>query len=193
MGVMISDAGTDRRYVTVSFDGGEQYPCEIALERGLIDVSVSGATKPDPNWTHVDGQGHFHAFADDGSLPTLRRDTLRHDCDMAGDDDHDLDCEGYDTYVSRCLICAAEVQPQQVADYSDRRIPGPTTVTIVAYGAVLDHGRQYSVRVRYPSEDGREAEMFGIANVTGGHYEHGRPSRVTLVCGPLGKRGMARR
>lgn len=78
-----------------------------------IDVtSAIGTFKPDPAWRFADRVGHFHAYAADGSTPTLRH---------------------FPDYGYECLICGQDIQPATIAVPPDgfrKVIPGRTTWTL---------------------------------------------------------------
>ena len=85
---------------------------EWEVENEKIDVTPERTTKPDPKWSHVDRQGHYHAFSDDEHdlLPTLR-----------GVFDEDVPS----AVAYRCRICNFEVIPEWVTQRSTVRIYAP--------------------------------------------------------------------
>jgi hypothetical protein len=173
--------GTD---ITVSIDGGEPLPCELRVERQVIDVSSATARKPDMSWTFVDKAGHFHAFDHEGNLPTIVRREERVQPDFEDEEDRDTDDDFYGDYDYsvthiECTLCGEKVEPQYVPDYPQRLIPGPTEYTLTVRGAV-PQGR-FSVVVTTPKR-----LFFGFGQSTSASW-----ASVTyeptheVVCGPM--------
>jgi hypothetical protein len=176
--------GTD---ITVSIDGGLPLPCELRVERQVIDVSSASARKPDMSWTFVDKAGHFHAFDHEGNLPTIVRREERVQPDFEDEEDRDTDDDFYDDYDYsvthiECALCGEEIQPQYVPDYPQKLIPGPTEYSLTVRGAVPS-GR-FSVLVATPKRlffgfgQSVSAQWSGSGAVVFG-------PKHEVVCGPM--------
>lgn len=132
-------------------DWTSDYNWEVETEQ--IDVTLEYTTKPDPEWSAIDRQGHYHAFTDDDKnniLPTLR----------GGFD------EAKDEVVYRCRICNARVRPGWVTTRATARVYAPGRMSWqVELRAGRPHARLLqemngtSVSVRI-EEDG--TTMFGL-------------------------------
>jgi hypothetical protein len=175
--------GTD---ITVSIDGGLPLPCELRVERQVIDVSSATARKPDMSWTFVDEAGHFHAFDHEGNLPTIVRREERVQPDFE-DEGRDTDDDFYDDYNYlvthiECGLCGGKVEPRYVADDPRKLIPGLIEYTLTVRGAVPS-GR-FSVLVTTPK---RLFFGFGLsvsASVSGYGSVVFEPIHE-VVCGPM--------
>lgn len=138
----------------------------IDIHQEWINASSWSATKPDPKWVHVDQLGHFHAWDDDGKLPTLDIKTRRIEFEPAveSEDDgraayDDDEADGYDERFYACRICGDEIEPKYVPDYRDKVIPGRVSWT-VKVDAALTRGAEVSVVVE--TED---RTSFGVGTV----------------------------
>jgi hypothetical protein len=183
--------GTD---ITVSIDGGEPLPCELRVERQVIDVSSASARKPDMSWTFVDKAGHFHAFDHEGRLPTVVRREERVPLDLTdGPDDYDDDDGAesdpdeypelcYSVTHTECGLCGEKVEPLYVADYPTKLIPGRTEYTLTVRGAVPS-GR-FSVLVTTPKR-----LFFGFGQSVSAQWSGGGDvvygPKHEVVCGPM--------
>jgi hypothetical protein len=57
----------------VRIDGSEPISCTVSVNTEQIETtSALGHAEPDMSWTALDMHSHFHAWAADGTLPTLR-------------------------------------------------------------------------------------------------------------------------
>jgi len=100
-------------------------------------ISVPIASEPDPHWREVDGEGHVHTYASDGSTPTLSDKELPpvwcNDCE----EDH------YDA-VLVCRECLVPIAPgvrlvDQQMHVTDRvEITGSVKRTNAAYDALME-------------------------------------------------------
>jgi hypothetical protein len=106
----------------IVIDGGRAQPGRLTIEQEIRRYATASATKPDPSWTLVDERGHFHAYDDDGELPTLNARTRHIDCDGHGEDEPA--CEGYDITEWTCRICGIQVEPGRRDDSGERTMPG---------------------------------------------------------------------
>lgn len=129
-----------------------------------IDVTnPAGTTKPDPAWTFVDDSGHFHAYAADGSTPTLLR---------------------AEDLLNECTICHQQITPDTIwipGDTYRKLIPGRSrwtlTLNVTDFARVLGvyPGDRVSVRrgrewfgVGIFEQVERVAFSYDIATITGG-------------------------
>lgn len=97
--------------IAVSIDGGEPLPCDLQVDVDAIDVTVGASLpEPDPAWEVRDAAGHFHAWAKDRTLPTLRLEAAYPDCEPGCDHDNDL-CAGPTGRTYRCRLCSEVVVP----------------------------------------------------------------------------------
>jgi hypothetical protein len=148
--------------VEISINGSDWMPGTLDVQVEHVDVtSAFGHTTPDPRWEHWDTAGHFHAYDDDGQLPTLRRGKKRW----------------------RCVICREKVTPGTRTDYGQRSIPGRTSwsATVGQQATELADGTLVSVRVRRGDRLG-----FGVGKVRNA----GTIIHITGA-GPLGWRRFA--
>jgi hypothetical protein len=137
------------------------YLGELNVETERIDIT-SGLTtyKPDPQWTHVDKAGHFHAIAEGGKFPTLEAYTKTSPCPGGCGDPG---CEGTTEVRYRCRICRKRVKPGRVLDQAGgerRTMPGLTTwtVRIDHREALGDDAADVSIRAV-----AGERTLFGVA------------------------------
>lgn len=167
-------------------------PCTLAIEREIEMVYTDGAMAPDMAWQTVDDMGHFHAYSEDKSLPTLRRRDRHVPCDGA--------CggvcggEGYTAVEYVCAICGRTVDPGVLPERGPIAVPGRKSWSVEIQDAP---GTPYPVGhvviVRVESEDG-DLYAFGVAKVAGSDIRVTR-SRMTYSCtlinaGPLGTRSV---
>lgn len=109
----------------ISINDGPQLPGRIVVEQEIRTEWSMSATKPDPTWTHIDQQQHYHAYDDDGELPTLTSRRVHLECDglHVGAYDDQADCDGYDVTEWHCRICGEHVEPGRVSDAGPFHIP----------------------------------------------------------------------
>jgi hypothetical protein len=157
---------------TVVIDGDGPYECEVEITQRVEMVRSWGATKPDPRWEHTDSHGHFHTFAEDGSLPTLRTEIVEMPCDGSCDDV--CGGEGYTITRYRCKICGDEVEPGYVPDYQAREsgtpIMGPKDATVTIHSDRVFEERTVSVHV---TANGDEWIGIGEIHNTGATWSGG--------------------
>lgn len=103
------------------------FPAELTVERNVERIPTLGRTVPDLAWSHVDKHGHYHAYAADGSLPTL--DATRKHMPCIGCEDRA--CEGGYRTVYRCGLCKRKVKPGTTTSYDDTVVQGPAEATLV--------------------------------------------------------------
>jgi hypothetical protein len=159
-------------------------PFEYTMQKDtqFIDVTDLGDTlEVDPEWFHIDENGHFHAFNMDTQLtPTLKHVTETVDEYWGGStvvDEH------------RCVICNASVTPNYVVRHAPplKTISGPTTTTFVIdkYAHDAHMGQQVSFY---------SGLMFGLAHITHVHVtpwsEYNTIKvKVEFTCDFLARRG----
>lgn len=116
-------------------NGGTPWPCEVTIEQDTEWVPSDRATMPDPKWEFTDGNGHFHAFADKGELPTLNTEIVEMPCD--GSCGGVCNGEGYTEHRYTCRICGEEIKPRWVPDWHARTvgvpISGPKSANVVVH------------------------------------------------------------
>lgn len=97
-----------------------------SVETEQIDVTPAQTIKPDMGWSHVDRNGHYHAFSDRESdqLPTLKRENIEH---QHNEDEGDGYVETWTSIeiVYRCRICNDRVEPRWNAYHSTHRVTAP--------------------------------------------------------------------
>lgn len=157
---------------TAVINNGHAWPCEVEIEQDVDYVRSISATKPDPRWEFIDDAGHFHAFAEDGELPTLNSERVEMPCD--GSCGGVCEGEGYTVLRWTCRICGQEVEPGYVPDYEAQTVGTPifmakkATVKITSTEAVTESRNEVSVRVRVGDD-----ELFGTGYVVGRGGEGG--------------------
>lgn len=149
-------------------DGDTPWPCEVTVEQERINVSSERAVKPDAKWTHTDGNGHFHAFATNGELPTLNRETVPAPCD--GSCGGVCNGEGYTVDRYTCLLCGEEVEPRYVPDMAarspDASILGRKSAVVIVTSTVPIGSLNDRVTVRIRTGEPLDtAELFGVARI----------------------------
>lgn len=132
----------------VLIDGCEPLACAVSIVAEQIETtSAYGCTKPDVGWTFVDAAGHFHAWAADGTLPTLHVPKKRY----------------------RCVICGEKISPRTiyVPGSSFRTFkPGRKEITLQVIASV-EPARVVSVHIPDGPMSG-----FGAGTVRG-HLQEG--------------------
>lgn len=151
-------AGVGPSGVMVTVNNGEPIPGYLIIDQGYETVWSATATKPDPDWTFIDDAGHFHAYAADGKLPTLRGEQRHVSCD--GSCGGLCDDEGYSETEWHCLICGVPVIPRRVPDSQSRRIPTLTTWTVELRTERPIECGPVTVRI----QDARGDVRFGVAS-----------------------------
>lgn len=184
----MSPSALTSKAITVSINGGELRPCDLRVEREMINVSTLTASRPDMSWTFVDAQGHFHAYDHEGNLPTIvyRREQIEPEAEETTDepqgndedtwDEYDDDDEGYTVTHIECGLCGEEIEPKRLADNPHKVIPGRTEFTLTIRGDVPP-GR-FSVLVDTPTQ-----VFFGFGQSIGTTWD-GTPTNE-VACGPM--------
>lgn len=128
-----------------------------------VGVTSLTASKPNLAWTFRDAAGHFHAFAKDGSLPTLATSSI-HDPGCIGnceDLDYEFQCGVRHPYV--CRVCGEEIKPERTPDPGPHYMPGRKSWSVLVYGVDLEFGQEVSITAE-DSATGR-VWAFGVAKV----------------------------
>lgn len=174
-----------RTAVAARINNGVPMECDFRVETDSIDVTtLYGHSEPDPAWVFVDDAGHFHAFDQDGKLPTLVERVAEWDREPGwfSEDDYDEDLRRW----MACVLCGEEIKPQYryVPPPSGRQfMPGRTSYYLTVHGEV-PRGERFSVVITASN-----AVWFGFGQSTGNEtYEFGRPP-----CTEIGVEGMWRR
>lgn len=150
----------------------------LHVEQETIYVGPSTSKTPDLDWTYTDRDGHWHAFADDGSHPTLDEHSRR--VPFGATDDYRIES----WYA--CKICGQTITPCFKTKYNDDHIPGTkswrveASMTKLPIPIVGD-----SMVIRLVAGD---TVAFGIAAVIKVDYEPGSASVSMAGAGPLAYR-----
>jgi hypothetical protein len=181
---MADKATSTLHAVTVRLDDREPVRGELMVSREVETIYSERATKPDSAWEYTDPFGHWHAYADDGSLPTLDAKQEHVDCD--GTCGGLCEGEGYKVTRYYCRICSAPVEPARVPDHEPRNIFTGWSWTVVVY-TFIPPGEEMSVQV--VAED-RTAFGVGVSSGSTVRSRHGETDTRTTIngVGPLGWR-----
>lgn len=169
---------------TASINGGPAVGADMFTETDLFDVTTRGKTVPDMEWEYVDKRGHYHAWTDAKSLPTLDARSEHVECDV-GHSDNEYECEGYDVTVYSCRICSEIVEPKThfIPSTSREFARGRTSWTVRTGPTDVRQGQTVSVVLRAGPQ-----LSFGVGVVIGSG-----PGGVEIVgVGELGHRSARR-
>jgi hypothetical protein len=171
----------------ITVNNGQPMHGRLNIEHQIIDVTSSTATKPAMSWTVIDDQGHFHAYDNQGELPTLVEHIRHVDCDEWHDFlREDTECEGYSIAEYFCAICDQQIEPERVPDTGQKSIPGRMSWEVQIQPEQEITGK---VTVRIANGD---KTLFGVADARTDAWSSG-PDGVALTTrltgiGPLGER-----
>jgi len=180
--------------ITASFsiDGGPPVRGRLEVDQHVEWVRSERATRPDPAWEFTDDASHWHAFAKDGELPTLRGTSVQVPCD--GSCGGVCGGEGYTVVRYTCRACDQEVQPNYLPDWEARTRGTPVlglkewSVQIEdAWSDAYQLGKAVSVR-----HDAAGTTLFGIGAIA--NLERTFDGTTDLMTatiagtGPLGQR-----
>lgn len=183
-----------------SLNGSPFLDAALSQERHVDTVQSASAFKPDPSWHVVDANGHYHAWAANGTLPTLRVQYLE-------DTTHSYEDEG--EAPSRphyyCHICSEEIDPvyvpdtepvnveREVVDVLKIRTPLENVVDIlggerkgkkIKFNTAAARNRLLSVRFEawrpQAEDDPGFIQMFGVMAVASVDFEYGEATYVAL-------------
>jgi hypothetical protein len=159
----------------------------LIVTQQRIDISTRGA-KPDPRWSTVDSNGHFHARTAEG-YPTLRSKEIPLPCDGA--------CggicggEGTSRTEWSCVICREVIEPGLIDGPHYETMSGLTdwSAQLTGAGHVFLMGM---VMVRFESTDPLHVTLFGAAQVGAMSASGGATGVMSAVelhgAGELGER-----
>ncbi len=161
---------------------GAPVPATLTIEREHVDVTTRW--ERDPDWTHTDSAGHFHAYDQDGKLPTLDKESTPAPCD--GTCGGACGGEGYTHTTYRCGLCREVVEPQ-IRPGRRKTIPGRYDIEIV----VDTHVDRGHASFRFLDTNGKLLAFgFAIAGSSrGGGGPDGIWSQTTLNPSRLGLAG----
>lgn len=147
--------------ISASINGKPLIAAEIEVHTEPIDVTTE--FEPDPTWSTVDSNGHFHAFTRDNTLPTLLATQIQMPCDgqhlVPMEDEF---CEGYIKTEYHCTICDEEIKPAMRHTSGRKYAPGIKSWTINVTGNAADLWQLSGlVSVRVESEG---KTYFGIGH-----------------------------
>lgn len=151
-------------------DDRQVYQMDLHVEREVIDLGPSETRVPDLDWTYTDRVGHWHAWADDGSHPTMIKNVRQ-------------DGEGI-WYA--CVICDQTIRPSFKTKDNDRPIPDKKSWRVEAIMTKLPVPYPGSQRViRLVTGD---TIAFGIATVSAVEHRPGEARVMMYGVGPLAYR-----
>jgi hypothetical protein len=175
----------------VRVDAQGPFRATLEMVTESIDVSsMNGKSVPNLAWEFVDEAGHYHAWTKSEDLPTLHRSVRHIECDHVHDDDED-ECGGWDKITYACRICAEEVEPAYVTDFTPQLMAGRSYWEARVMGVHLEPGTKVSVSFSTP-HDGR-VRYFGVAGVLSNEITSTLADEVAYVSklygdGPLGRK-----
>src|ERR1044072_6659554 len=138
----------------------------LTITTETIEVSRATDTmKPDPKWSYVDTQGHYHATSKDNSDPWPTLDVRT--TDLWDEEDEEEPVE----YNIVRTICGATVEPRMIVDKLASSLsefePGHKSCSadfqFVNGELCLTHGQTVSVRAVIPGH----SDVFGVGIVAG--------------------------
>lgn len=140
---------------TAIIDNGDPVRAELHVFQDVQEIR-SALPRSDPNWSHVDAAGHYHAYSDDehDHYPTLLVRSEHRDCD--GSCGGVCQGEGYHVDKYLCRICQEEQHPGALHGEHVIYRPGRKDWELTVEADV--ENRQVSVVVR-----NGDTEHFGIA------------------------------
>lgn len=180
------DTSTTELRGTITIDDGPAMPGVLIIEQYYEVIRSNIATKPDQRWEHVDSHAHFHAYDQDGKLPTLVARPKHIDCDSSCGGV--CEGEGFDITEWFCSICDERVEPRRVDDHGPHSIPTRRDWSVKVESDRPIAGDKVTIR----ADVGHDLVMFGIAKVGGweGTISSDRSDLVTTLysASPLGTR-----
>lgn len=138
---------------------------DVDPEMIYLGPSTSTSRVPDPYWTYTDRKGHWHAWADDGTHPTMIK---------------------YPDTSYACKICNQTIRPNFKTKYNDQQIPGMKSWRVEAIMTKLPipaPGSQHVIRLF-----AGDTIAFGIAAVVSVAYEPGQAKVIMSGVGALAYR-----
>lgn len=182
----------ERKARTAYVNGIAVVEALLRIDHHRLDVTTEW--EPDPAWTHIDADGHFHAWSlggkGDDRLPTLDAKRIEEPCNGRCDDEV---CEGYTRTEYRCRMCGEVIEPRSRRTTGRRYAPGlsqwSVDVELIAKDAMplLNIGE---VSFWTDEKDGRN--VFGVGHLRVARFELGDLVTATIHGhGPLGERPSA--
>lgn len=101
------------------------YRMDLHADQEMIYVGPSESKVPDLDWTYTDRKGHWHAFADDGSHPTMIENQQKVSTGLDPDDFYTIG-----SYA--CRICNQTIAPNFKTKTNDDYVPGMTSWRVEA-------------------------------------------------------------
>lgn len=154
---------------------------DLHVEQEMIFIGPSISKVPDLDWTYTDRDGHWHAWADDGTHPTFTEHTRRVPTGFIEDE------EDYYTEVwYACSLCGQTVKPNFKAKHNDDHIPGMKSWRVEATMSKLPIpviGDRTVIRLV-----AGDTIAFGVAVISGVDYEPGTAHVTLMGMGPLAYR-----
>lgn len=179
-------ANAGRRSGQVWIDNAPPLDADLLVEHQVIVVESLGSI-PDRAWTYVDTAGHFHAWADDETLPTLAEHHEQQPCN--GSCGGVCDGEGYTGTIWTCRICAEPVNPGRIPGPHTHHMPGLTDWRVEISrqpGVPPPTALGHEVSIRFTADS---SEHFGVAILTDTQYDSDLGWTATAYGnGPLGQR-----
>lgn len=129
---------------------------EFRVEFGPL-IDATSASRMDPTWCHVDGQGHVHQWCLKGTdIPATNYDptarysvpSLRWILDFPGDDEYP------DVGHYECRRCGERVEPGRTADTTRRYMPGLASYFV---DGRLVSKEEFEASFRTAQEEGKRA------------------------------------
>lgn len=158
---------------------------QLQIRRDIQQIPTA-LPRPDPSWTFTDAAGHFHAYSEDKTYPTLLERSEHRDCD--GSCGGVCEGDGYTVVIRECRICREVIQPGLLHGEHHVTVEGPMDWEIAVETALVQHG-EVSVRFRQGES---KYEYFGVASIGDRHVENGpggfRGRTMLHALSPLGRR-----
>jgi hypothetical protein len=167
---------------------------DFTLTESVEKIDVTTQFRADPNWTHVDSAGHFHARSSDTSVPYPTLATRPEHGHLSAGTTCD-ECRS----VTVCRICGEEIVPGVLANNHRQYIAGMSRWQVTVTGLrgsgdtrlrVPAMHAEVTVRIGGMLADG--STWFGCAELTS-YAEHGfvggviEWTRTLEGTGPLGR------
>lgn len=153
---------------TARIDESFSIPGRLFLEQQVDRMSTRGP-KPDPAWTFVDSNRHFHARSGD-SWPRLRSKEVKVPCD--GSCGGVCEGQGYGRTEWSCRICGEVIEPGLIPGPHDIFVPGPKSwrVEVEGFAAGVPAFDVREVSIRFDADGPQEGGFFGVASVSGSEF-----------------------
>lgn len=151
----------------------------VSISTESIEIPYLRYVEPDLTWEFIDAAGHFHAYDNSGSAPTLEKfsrlvETCTFDC-----------CdEEYEETAWRCRVCREEIEPGTKVRFNHTKtLPGRMEwemEIMLPNPPAPPPGAHVSARV---------GPVFGVGIVTEIRWEFDSGATLRILgSGPLGRR-----